>query len=63
MADEALQKYADIVDGAAESLFNALKYCYMISDLDARGLIKYHNYHFNPRKSANNDTSTEDTVN
>ena len=34
VADEIVQRFVDIIDGAAESLFEALKYCYMISDDD-----------------------------
>ena len=34
MADDLIQRFVDIIDGAAESLFMALKYCYMIAGED-----------------------------
>ena len=36
MADEdrQIRKLADMIDSAAESLFNAVKYCYMVADED-----------------------------
>ena len=34
MADEIAQRFADIIEGASESLFTALKCCYVIADDD-----------------------------
>lgn len=33
-ADESLKKIADLIDLTSESLFNALRYCYLIADGD-----------------------------
>lgn len=32
--DEGLRKLADIIDSASESLFNAVRYCYLVADTD-----------------------------